>query len=432
MLAAANGVVRAGIVITGTEVITGTIADRNGPWISKALGELGVEVAHILVVGDRPSDLEAALRFMADDKVDLIVTSGGLGPTADDLTAEVVGRFAGREMVLDAAMEEKIAAILRKFAARLKFDPEALRDANRKQAVIPDGALTIDPAGTAPGLVVPVEGGPVVIVMPGPPRELQAMWPKALDTGPAREVLGRAKPYSGAMLRLFGLPESEIAKSLREVADSGLDLSPLEITTCLRKGELEIEVRHRPGAEQTLATLIDAIDQRHGRFLFSRDGATIDSQLSDLLEGHTVATAESCTAGMLAARLTELEGASRYVAGGVVAYSNGAKTDVLGVSPELIDEHGAVSPQVAEAMADGAIARFEADLGVGITGIAGPTGGTEAKPVGYVCICVKSADRGMIARDPVIPGTRADIRERSALLAMHLMRRLLLGEDFPI
>ena len=419
-------------MVTGTEVITGTITDRNGPWISKALGDLGVEVAHILCVGDRPSDLEAALRFMADDKVDLIVTSGGLGPTADDLTAAVVGRFAGREMVLDVAMEEKIAAILRRFAQRLKFDPEALRDANRKQAVIPDGAVTIDPAGTAPGLVVPVEDGPLVIVMPGPPRELHAMWPKALETDPAREILGRAEPYSGTMLRLFGLPESEIAKSLREVADAGLDLSPLEITTCLRKGELEIEVRHRPGAEDTLASLVAAIDERHGRFLFSRDGATIDAQLADLLEGHAVATAESCTAGMLASRLTELDGASRYVAGGVVAYSNEAKTEVLGVPAELIEAHGAVSPEVAEAMADGAIARFEADLGVGITGIAGPGGGTESKPVGYVCICVKSANGGIIARDPVIPGTRADIRERSALLAMHLMRRLLLGEDFPL
>lgn len=419
-------------MVTGTEVITGTITDRNGPWISKALGDLGVEVAHILCVGDRPSDLEAALRFMADDKVDLIVTSGGLGPTADDLTAAVVGRFAGREMVLDVAMEEKIAAILRRFAQRLKFDPEALRDANRKQAVIPDGAVTIDPAGTAPGLVVPVEDGPLVIVMPGPPRELHAMWPKALETDPAREILGRAEPYSGTMLRLFGLPESEIAKSLREVADAGLDLSPLEITTCLRKGELEIEVRHRPGAEDTLASLVAAIDERHGRFLFSRDGATIDAQLADLLEGHAVATAESCTAGMLASRLTELDGASRYVAGGVVAYSNEAKTEVLGVPAELIEAHGAVSPEVAEAMADGVIARFEADLGVGITGIAGPGGGTESKPVGYVCICVKSANGGIIARDPVIPGTRADIRERSALLAMHLMRRLLRGEDFPL
>jgi nicotinamide-nucleotide amidase len=424
--------VRAGIVVTGTEVITGTIQDRNGPWISQELARRGVEVSHISIVGDRPADLEATLRFMGGDGVDLIVTSGGLGPTADDLTAEVVGTFAGREMVLDEDMEEKIAKILAGFARRLNFDADALRAANRKQAVIPKGSTLIDPAGTAPGLVVPVDGGPVVIVMPGPPRELHAMWPKALETEPVESILDRAEPYAGVMLRLFGLPESEIAKSLREIAEGGVDLDQLEITTCLRKGELEVEVRHRPGAEAVLESLIAGIDERHGRFLFSRDGETIDAQLASLLEGHRIATAESCTGGLLAARLTELDGASAYVCGGAVCYTNESKTKVLGVPAELIAEHGAVSPQVAEAMADGAIAEYDADLGVGITGIAGPSGGTDEKPVGYVCICVKSAGGQRLARDPVIPGTRADIRERSALLAMHLTRRLLLGEDFPL
>lgn len=424
--------VRAGIVVTGTEVITGTIEDKNGPWISQELAGLGVEVSHISIVADRASDLEAALRFMGDDGMDLIVTSGGLGPTADDLTAEVVGTFAEREMVLDESMEEKIAKILAGFARRLNFDADALRAANRKQAVVPKGATLIDPAGTAPGLVVPVNGGPVVIVMPGPPRELHAMWPKALETEPVREVLDRAEPYAGVMLRLFGLPESEIAKSLREIEEGGVDLDALEITTCLRKGELEIEVRHRPGAEDSLTELIAGIDERHGRFLFSRDGETIDSQLASLLQGHKIATAESCTGGLLAARLTEREGASAYVSGGAVTYSNESKTTVLGVPVELVAEHGAVSPEVAEAMADGALKRYEADIAVGITGIAGPDGGTEEKPVGYVCVCVKTADGLTLARDPVMPGTRADIRERSALLGMHLTRRLLLGEDFPL
>jgi len=424
--------VRAGIVVTGTEVITGTIEDKNGPWISQELAGLGVEVSHISIVADRASDLEAALRFMGDDGMDLIVTSGGLGPTADDLTAEVVGTFAERKMVLDESMEEKIAKILAGFARRLNFDADALRAANRKQAVVPKGATLIDPAGTAPGLVVPVDDGSVVIVMPGPPRELHAMWPKALETAPVREVLDRAEPYAGVMLRLFGLPESEIAKSLREIEEGGVDLDALEITTCLRKGELEIEVRHRPGAEDSLTDLIAGIDERHGRFLFSRDGATIDSQLASLLQGHKIATAESCTGGLLAARLTEREGASAYVSGGAVTYSNESKTTVLGVPVELVAEHGAVSPEVAEAMADGALKRYQADIAVGITGIAGPDGGTEEKPVGYVCVCVKTSDGSKLARDPVMPGTRADIRERSALLGMHLTRRLLLGEDFPL
>lgn len=423
---------RAGVVVTGTEVITGTIQDRNGPWISQELARRGVEVSHIMIVGDRPSDLEHALRFLGQDGVDLIVTSGGLGPTADDLTAEVVGKFANRGMVLDEAMEEKIANILAGFARRLNFDAEALREANRKQAVVPKGSSLIDPAGTAPGLIVPVDGGPVVVVLPGPPRELHAMWPTALEQETVRAVLDRAEPYEGVMLRLFGVPESEIAKSLREIEEDGVPLDRLEITTCLRKGELEVEVRHRPGAEDALARLVAGIDERHGRFLFSRDGETIDSQLATLLAGHRIATAESCTGGLLAARLTERDGASAYMCGGAVTYSNESKSQILGVPAGLIAQHGAVSPEVAEAMADGAMDRYGADLGVGITGIAGPTGATEEKPVGYVCVCVKNQAGERIARDPVMPGTRADVRERSALLAMHLMRRLLLGEDFPL
>ena len=171
--------VRAGILITGTEVLSGYVTDRNGPWISEQLADLGVEVAEITVVGDRPEDLESALRHMRDERLDLIFTSGGLGPTADDLTAEVVGRFAGRELVLDEEMEQKIADIIARYARRLRFDPEAVREANRKQAMVPEGAVAIDPAGTAPGLVVPADGQ-VVIVLPGPPRELQEMWPRAL------------------------------------------------------------------------------------------------------------------------------------------------------------------------------------------------------------------------------------------------------------
>jgi nicotinamide-nucleotide amidase len=226
--------IRAGIVVTGTEVLTGRISDRNGPWISERLGELGVDVAHILCVGDRADDLLSALEFLSAQGAHVIVTSGGLGPTADDLTAEVVARFAGRELVLDEGMEQKIARILAEFARRLRFDAEALRAANRKQAMVPRGATAIDPAGTAPGLVVPTEG-PTVIVLPGPPRELQAMWSPAIDSEPARAVLERTTPFRGYTLRLIGIPESEIAKTLRDV-ERDTDLSSLEITTCLRGG----------------------------------------------------------------------------------------------------------------------------------------------------------------------------------------------------
>ena len=425
-----EGIVRGGVVVTGTEVLTGRITDRNGPWLAERLGELGVEVSHIVCVGDRMGDLESALRFLADLGVDLIVTSGGLGPTADDLTAAAVAAFAGRELVLDEGMEEKIAEILAGFARRLRFDAEALRDANRKQALVPEGATPIEPAGTAPGLVVPTSG-PTIVVLPGPPRELQSMWPAALETADVREVLSRATPYRTETMRIFGIPESELAKSLREV-EEGVDLTPLEITTCLRRAELEIDVRYREGAEAVARRLMDELAERHSRFVFSRDGSSIDQQVAELLAGSRIALGESCTAGLLAARLTEIPGASDYVAGGVVAYSNEAKFDLLGVSKELIERHGAVSPEVAEAMADGALARFHAELAIGVTGIAGPGGGTEEKPVGYVCICIKRSDGRALARDVVLPGDRPEIRDRSTTLAMHLLRRLLLGEDSPL
>lgn len=420
---------RAGIVVTGTEVLSGTISDRNGPWLSARLGELGVDVAHILCVGDRPGDMEAALGFLAGEGVDLIVTSGGLGPTADDLTAEIVARFAGRPLELDPRLEGLIGEILAEYGRRLDFDAEALRAANRKQALVPRGAVPLDPVGTAPGLVVPVDEGPVVLVLPGPPRELQAMWPRALETEPLREVLARARPYRTTRLRLYGVPESEIAASLRELEAEGVALERLEITTCLRGWELEVDVRWLPQAERELEALVEGLAARHGPRLYSRDGSTLDDQLAELLQGRSLGLAESCTGGMLAARLTARPGASAYLAGGVVAYSNEAKVELLGVPAELIERHGAVSPQVAEAMADGAIARFGAQFGVGITGVAGPGGGSDHKPVGYVCICVKGPDGARLARDPRFPGSRQEVRERSVVLAMHLLRRALLGES---
>jgi nicotinamide-nucleotide amidase len=424
-------VIRAGIVVTGTEVLTGRISDSNGPWVSEQLAELGVEVAHILVVADRPDDLEAALRFMAGEGMDLIVTTGGLGPTADDLTAEIVARFAGRELVLDEGMEAKIAEILRGFAKRFKFDEEAVMEANRKQAMVPEGAIALDPVGTAPGLVVAAADA-VVIVMPGPPRELQPMWPVALASEPVRAVLAKATPLHGYTLRMFGVPESDIAKSLREMESDGVDLGAVEITTCLRRGEIEIDVRYRDEGAGVADSVREGFKERHGAHLFSLDGETIDSQVAKLLQGRWLGLAESCSGGLLAARITDLPGASAYMAGSVVAYSNEAKAELLGVDPDLIAAKGAVSPEVAEAMAIGALERFGADVAVSITGVAGPDGGSEEKPVGYVCFNARLADGTSIARDPTIPGGRADIRERSALVAMHMLRTLLGGGESPL
>ena len=454
---------RAAILVTGTEVLTGIITDRNGPWLSERLREIGVDPAMIEIVGDRPDDLLAALHYMEREGMALIITSGGLGPTADDLTAEIVGRFAGRQMVLDARLEERIAEILRPMMKRWPgLDADAIRASNQKQAVIPKGATVLQPVGTAPGLVVtPLDrSGPTVVVLPGPPRELQPMWETARATNAFQAAIRDATTYRRGIVRLFGIPESEIANTLRAAEAAHVPLEQLEITTCLRRGEIEVATRYEPPGQRAYDELIDFIAQRHADTLYSRDGSTVDDQVATLLRGHRLAVAESCTGGLFSARITDVAGSSDYFAGGAVVYSNEAKSEVVGVDPALIDRVGAVSVEVAEALADGAIDRFDANLGIGITGIAGPGGGTEEKPVGLVCFSVAArggdgtdhpgadgtdapgadgtdapgadgtvARGARITRSTRLPGNRADIRDRSTTVAMHLLRRLLEGES---
>ncbi|HSS24474.1 MAG TPA: competence/damage-inducible protein A [Mycobacterium sp.] len=419
---------RAGIVVTGTEVLTGRVQDRNGPWIADRLLELGVELAHITICGDRPADIEAQLRFMVEQGVDLIITSGGLGPTADDMTVEVVARFCGRELVLDAETENKIAAILKSFMARFNgVDFDAVRAANRKQAMIPAGSEVLDPVGTAPGVVVP--GKPTVIVLPGPPRELQPMWTRAIETSAAQQAIAGRTTYRQKTIRMFGLPESGLAETLRDAETSISGFDSLEITTCLRRGEIEMVTRYEPGAAEVYAQLTKLLRDRHGNQIYSEDGSQVDALVARLLTGRRIATAESCTAGLVAARLTDRAGSSDYVMGGVVAYSNEAKAQLLGVDPALIEAHGAVSEPVAEAMAAGALQRFGADTAVATTGIAGPGGGTAEKPVGTVCFSVMLGDGRTDTRTLRLPGNRSDVRERSATVAMHLLRRMLSDPD---
>jgi nicotinamide-nucleotide amidase len=419
--------VRAGIVVTGTEVLTGRVQDRNGPWLADQLLELGVELAHITICGDRPEDIQAQLRFLASEGVDLIVTSGGLGPTADDMTVAMVAQFCGRDLVLDPELEQTIANILKKLMRRSQgandIDFDAVMAANRKQAMVPAGAQILTPVGTAPGVVVP--GKPTVVVLPGPPRELQPMWPKAVETTAVQEAIAGRTIYRQDTIRMFGLPESGLAETLRDAEHTVPGFDRLEITTCLRRGELEIVTRYEPDAAPVYEELVGVLRDRHGRELFSTDGALVDDQVAQLLSGRTIATAESCTSGMVAARLTDRAGSSAYVTGGVVSYSNQAKMDLLGVDGELLEAHGAVSEPVAEAMAAGALDRFGADTAVAITGIAGPGGGSAEKPVGTVCFSVRLGDGYTDTRTLLLPGNRSDIRERSTTVVMHMLRRAL-------
>jgi nicotinamide-nucleotide amidase len=424
---------RAGIVVTGTEVLTGRVVDRNGPWLAKRLREIGIEVAHNIVVGDRPDDVRDALGWLASAGMDVIVTSGGLGPTEDDLTAAVVGDFQGRPSELDTALEGRIWKILEGLMIRWPdLDQEAIRRSNRKQALVPRGATVLEPVGTAPGLVVaPVDGadGPTIVVLPGPPRELRPMWRVAVQTEAFRAATTGATEYRQHMLRLFGIPESEIANTMLQARDAGIDLDALEITTCLRRGEVEVVTRYEPPQQEVYDAFAALVAEKHPRELFSDDGTSVDEQVALLLRSssRTIATAESCTGGLLAGRLTDLAGSSDYVLGGVVVYSNAAKVALAGVDGGLIERVGAVSVEVAEALADGARTAVGADVGVGITGIAGPGGGTDDKPVGTVCFSVV-ADGHRLTRRLVLPGGRFDVRDRSTTVAMHMIRRVLRGE----
>lgn len=421
--------VRAGIVVTGTEVLTGRVADCNGPWLAEQLRLVGVDVGQVVVVGDRPEDLRGALAHLVGSGAALVVTSGGLGPTADDLTAEVVGQFQGRPSVIDRGLERRIGEIVERLTARRgwRTDPESTAAATAKQALVPEGATVLEPVGTAPGLVVPAgpgRSGPPVVVLPGPPSELQRMWSAALEAEPVRTAIAGAAPLRQETVRLWGTLESQLASTLRAHAD---ELAGLEITTCLRDGELEIVTRFSPDAQKAYDRLVEVITERHGDTVVST-GPTVDDLVAAALgdRGLTIATAESCTGGLLAARLTERPGSSAWVLGGAVTYANSAKEQVLGVPAGMIAELGAVSPEVATAMAAGARARFGADIGVGITGVAGPGGGTPDKPVGTVHVCVAAADRSEL-RALRLSGSRDAVRDRSVTMALQMLRHLLLG-----
>jgi nicotinamide-nucleotide amidase len=423
---------RAGIVVTGTEVLTGRVVDRNGPWCSEQLRALGVDHESTVVVGDRPADILAALRWLADEGCSLIITSGGLGPTADDLTATVVGQFQQRAMVVDEPLHSRVTAILARLTARWpNVDQESIAAGNLKQATIPEGATILEPVGTAPGLVVPPpEGsdGPTVVVLPGPPSELVPMWQAAAQTQPFIAATEGRVPIEQSMLRLFGIPESEISATLRAAAEAGIAIDELEITTCLRRGEIEIVTRYTPDQGSLYDEFANYVAESHADTLFSRDGTTIDQQLATLLSGppaRTIAIAESCTGGLVAARLTETPGASAYLRGGVVVYSNEAKSALAGVSAALIEEHGAVSEEVALALADGVRTALESDVGVGVTGIAGPDGGTEEKPVGLVWCAVTLSNGERAVRKLQLPGSRQVIRDRTTTVIMHLAAQLL-------
>jgi nicotinamide-nucleotide amidase len=411
---------RATIVVTGSELVRGDRQDRNGPFLAGELVRLGLEPERIVIVGDGEDDLERALAEGLN--ADLCVVSGGLGPTHDDRTVELVARAAGRQLRVDDALEAEIGAVSRMVAARLGRPYTEFEPGVRKQATIPDGAISLGLAGTAPGLALDADGCAVVI-LPGPPRELQRLWPRALETGVVRGVLDRAPVVRRRVLRFFGTPESSVAKVL---AEAGGDGGGVLATICAREFEIHVDLLVDPGAEARADELASALRSSLGRYLFGEDERSVAEIVLGLCRerGLTLGTAESCTGGLVSARLTSVPGSSAAFVGGVVAYANDVKRGELGVPETLLEKYGAVSAEVAQAMAHGVREHLGADVGVAVTGVAGPDGGTPEKPVGLVFVHAAGPD-GEKARRTELPGDREMIRGRATAAALHLVRTLL-------
>ena len=414
---------RAVVVVTGSELVRGERTDRNGPFLAaEALGH-GLEPARITIVGDAPAELEAVLREALE--ADACLVSGGLGPTHDDRTVELVARAAGLDLVVDEALEREIEAISRTVSERLRRPYGDFAPGVTKQATRPVSATSLGLAGTAPGLVLRAPTGCVVVILPGPPSELRRLWPNALKSEPMRELLERTRPPGRRVLRLFGVSESAVARALEEVGGDG---DGVEATICAREFEIHIDLVVESEAEERADALEAALAGRLEQWLFARDERPVEELVLSLAgaRGLRLATAESCTGGMVSARLTDVPGSSASFVGGVVAYGDDVKRSELEVPDALLAEHGAVSAEVAAAMAEGARQRLGADVAVAVTGVAGPGGGTPDKPVGRVYIHAAGPD-GSLARMLDLPGERAQIRVRATVTALHLLRALLMG-----
>jgi nicotinamide-nucleotide amidase len=411
---------RAIVVVTGSELVRGDRRDLNGPYLARELTRLGLEPDRVIVVGDQPEELSAAIAEGL--RGDLCVLSGGLGPTHDDRTVELLAAETGRQLIVDDSVAAEIEVFSRGVAERLGRPFGDFLPGIRKQASLPDGGVSLGLAGTAPAILLEHADGRVAIALPGPPLELRRLWPNALAHPAVRAIVGRAGPRVRHSLRFFGPTESAVARALDE---AGGEEEGVEATVCARDLEIHVDLVAEPGREEAAARLSEALLAAFPDDLFARDDERpVEEIVIDLCRerGLTLATAESCTGGLIGARLTGIPGASDVFVGGVTAYANSVKEAMLGVSTELLDEHGAVSAEVAAAMAAGARAELGSDLAVADTGIAGPGGGTPEKPVGLVFLAVDGPDGAHTTRLQ-LPGDRETVRARAMVLALHMVRR---------
>ena len=405
---------RTAVLVTGSELIRGSRRDSNGPFLAEELTRLGLEPSSIRIVGDEAAELEPAIREGLE--ADLLVLSGGLGPTHDDRTVELLSRAAGLEASLVPELEQEIEGVSRRIAERLGRPYAEFEEGVRKQARVPAGGRVIGIAGTAPGLVVETDGA-VAVVLPGPPPELRRLWQAALEDEAVRGVLARAEAPERRVLRVYGVGESAIARAL---AEAGGEPEGVQATICAHAGEIWIELF---GAAEELA---ESFRGALGAAIFSEDDRPVEELVLDLARerGLALAAAESCTGGLVAAELTSVPGSSDVFRGGVVAYDNEVKHAQLGVGEATLAEHGAVSAETAAAMALGARTSLGADVAVSVTGIAGPGGGTPEKPVGLVYLHASSPE-AELARELNLPGDREAVRRRATAAALHLLRELL-------
>jgi nicotinamide-nucleotide amidase len=406
------------IITVGTELLLGQIVDTNSAYLGKTLAALGIDLFRRAAVGDNEARLVQMLRDAAD-RADVILTCGGLGPTRDDLTKEAVARAFGVELVLDEASAEHIRGI---FARRGMTMPEN----NLRQAMMFRGGRVIpNPHGTAPGAALEMDGR-LIVCLPGPPRELIPMVDEHL-VPMLTERLGSGRSLlHSRVLRTIGIAESALEERIIDL----IGLTQPTVAPLWHGGEVHLRLTARGRTVAEALAAIEPVEReiraRVGDHVYGVDDGSLEQVVVERLRaaGKTLAVAESCTGGLLGGRVTQVPGSSEVFLGGIISYSNRAKEELLGVPGALIEAHGAVSVPVAEAMARGARERLHADIGVGITGVAGPGGGTEAKPVGTVVLGLATAER-VTSQTHRLPGQRSDIRNRSVLLALDALRRIL-------
>jgi nicotinamide-nucleotide amidase len=409
---------RAEIIAIGSELLTPYRLDTNSLFLTDGLNQVGIRVVHKAVVGDSLDDMRASFR-QALDRADLVVACGGLGPTDDDRTREAVADLLGRKLELNEDVLRHIQELFRRFG-------RVMPEINRRQAMVPEGATVIpNPRGSAPGLWIEASGH-IVILLPGVPSELRAMFDQEIR--PRLTRLGHDERLFTRDLRITGLPESEVEQRVSPL----YALYPDTETTILASPpgiQLHPRVWSRDPAKanQILDEMVKRMSLALGEHLYSTEGETMEEVVARVLTENraTIAVAESCTGGLLAERLTNIPGSSVYFLGGVVCYSNELKSALVDVPAELIESKGAVSPEVALALADGIRKRTGATIGVGVTGIAGPGGGTPEKPVGLVHIGIAD-ERGPRERRFQFPGDRERIRMHASQTALDSVRRYFL------